>query len=106
MANGRKHFKISLETDVETDKIMRISDHLDVYWDSTSIAKKKKMLRHLFTEMKLPEPFRPHSESPGCETRLVEPAHDILTQPTGGVFFAPGKDICYIKISERGSGLR
>ena len=73
MANGRKHFKILLEKDVKIDKIMRISDHLDVYWDTASIAKKKKMLRHLFTEMKLPEPFRPHSESPGCETRLVAP---------------------------------
>jgi len=53
---------------------MRISDHLDVYWDTVSIAKKKKMLRHLFTEMKLPEPFRPHSESPSCGSRLVDPA--------------------------------
>ena len=55
MANGRKHFKILLETDVETDKIMRILDHLDVYWDSTSNIKRKEMLRHLFTELKLPE---------------------------------------------------
>ena len=73
MANGRKHFKILLEKDVKTDKIMRISDHLDVYWDTASIAKKKKMLRHLFTEMKLPEPFRPYSESPSCGSRLVDP---------------------------------
>jgi len=72
LANGRKYFKILLETDVETDKIMRISNHLDVYWDSTSIAKEEKMLRYLFTEMKLPEPFRPHSESLSCGTRLVE----------------------------------